>query len=52
MEIKGFFVISVDGKYYKGNGEYTIDKDEAYAFLLKHLAERRANKLGGHVERV
>jgi hypothetical protein len=52
MEIKGFFVVSVDGRYYQSNGEYTLIKDDAYAFMLKHLAERLANRLGGYVERV
>ena len=52
MSFKGFFVVAKGGKYYKSNGEYVLDKDEAYAFLLKHLAIRLAERIGGKVEMV
>jgi len=50
--MNGFFVVAKGGKYYKGSDDYTLEKEDAYAFLLKHLAERLADRIGGKVERV
>lgn len=52
MSFKGIFVVAKGGRYYKNNGEYVLDKEDAYAFLLWHLADRLANRIGGKVERV
>jgi hypothetical protein len=50
--MKGFFVVKKDGRYFAGAGEYVLEKDEAYAFMLKHLAERLADRIGGKMELV
>lgn len=52
MIIEGFFIVAKGGKYYKGGGDYVLNREEAYQFLMPHLAERLANRIGGKVERV
>ena len=47
--MNGFFVVEKDGKYYNGGDNFVVDKKNAYAFLLKYLAERLADRIGGKV---
>ena len=46
----GFFVVAKGGKYYKEKGEFVLEKEDAYHFMLKHLAERLADRIGGKME--
>jgi len=48
--MNGFFVVSKGGKYYKGGGDYVLEKKDAYAFMLRPLAQRLADRICGKVE--
>lgn len=50
--MNGFYVVRKGGKYYKGSGDYVLEKSEAYAFVIQALAQRLADRICGKVERV
>ena len=48
--MKGFFVVKKNGRYYRDKDDFVNEKEDAYAFMLKYLADRLALRIGGKVE--